>query len=350
MIMGSMFIAVLAASGVLALASVAFRLFLMADGRQSVKRGVIMAIYLSSFLAWPMVKILMPMSERANGGVTVVGFGERGMGLIDGFVVYGTMTWVAGMVIAGMLTAISLVRMVLKLRGCRREIVRGRKVFVSGEQGFGPFSIGGAIVLNEADFHKNLSMVIEHEQAHVMFGHSVDMLVAQLVVIVCWFNPAAWFFRSELKRIHEFQADGYVLSRGIDSRDYQLFLLERAMRRQITPLANGLCVKGLKGRVAMMQRAECGEANCSWARYGVVSLVIVVAAGLMTEPQLQFGMKLAEKAGQNGGDVRSDDFPAVYVNGEIVDPEELKDVSPSAIKSITISKDKSQMDVELRDD
>lgn len=193
-------------------------------------------------------------------------------------------------------------------------------------------------------------MVMEHECAHAKFCHSVDMFVAQMVVTVCWFNPAAWFFRAELKRLHEFQADGYVLSQGIDCRDYQLFLLERAVQRQITPLANGLCVKGLKGRVAMMQRAERGEANCSWARYGFVCLAVVACACVMAEPRLQMGMSLAEKAGPIGREVRSENFPEVYLDGELVEFEDLNKVSPSAIKSITISKDKSQMDVELRDD
>ena len=56
----------------------------------------------------------------------------------------------------------------------------------------------------------------------------MDLLIAQTVCIVNWFNPAAWLMRDELMLLHEYQADMAVIDRGLDRHGYQMLLIRKA--------------------------------------------------------------------------------------------------------------------------
>ena len=85
-----------------------------------------------------------------------------------------------------------------------------------------PFSWFRHVVVSRTDMDENRDMILEHELAHVRFGHSWDVLFIDLALIVWWFNPAMWLLRRELQSLHEYQADDAVLNRGIDAKTYQL--------------------------------------------------------------------------------------------------------------------------------
>lgn len=80
------------------------------------------------------------------------------------------------------------------------------------------------------------------------------MILAQLTLIICWYNPAAWILRKDLKLNHEYQADQYSLDSGCDTKSYQMFLLQRVAGKNFPVLANNLNIKNLKQRIAMINR------------------------------------------------------------------------------------------------
>ena len=47
-------------------------------------------------------------------------------------------------------------------------------------------------------------LICEHENIHASQWHSADIILMEIVVIFNWFNPAVYFFRKELKNVHEF--------------------------------------------------------------------------------------------------------------------------------------------------
>lgn len=66
----------------------------------------------------------------------------------------------------------------------------------------GPFSWGRYIVLRPEDCDSYEEMVLAHERAHLRHLHWVDLLLAQVTVILQWFSPAAWLTMRELKSVH----------------------------------------------------------------------------------------------------------------------------------------------------
>ncbi|MBQ2416131.1 MAG: M56 family peptidase, partial [Alistipes sp.] len=67
-----------------------------------------------------------------------------------------------------------------------------------------PFSWFRHVVVSRADMGENRDLILEHELAHVRFGHSWDVLFVDLALIVWWFNPAMWLLRRELQSLHEY--------------------------------------------------------------------------------------------------------------------------------------------------
>lgn len=94
-----------------------------------------------------------------------------------------------------------------------------------------------------------------HEQTHVRELHSADILLAQLAIIFCWFNPFAWLIRSEMRVNHEYLADRKVIQNGYDKKTYQYHLLGlKHTQLAAANLYNNFSVLPLKNRIKMLNR------------------------------------------------------------------------------------------------
>lgn len=143
------------------------------------------------------------------------------------------------------------------LRQCHRKVLPdGCVVFVYPGK-ISPFSWLGHIILSEESAESQRA-VVAHEHAHVLLHHSWDLLQAELLLCIQWFNPAAWLLKRDLSLVHEYEADQYVLSHGFDARDYQLLLIQKAAGPEFYTLTNRFGHHSLKKRILMMQRRSSG--------------------------------------------------------------------------------------------
>jgi beta-lactamase regulating signal transducer with metallopeptidase domain len=79
-----------------------------------------------------------------------------------------------------------------------------------------PFSWMKSIVINEKDYKENGHQIILHEQGHILCHHSLDILLLTLVQTLQWWNPLVYIFGNSLRDVHEYEADNYVLSAGVN--------------------------------------------------------------------------------------------------------------------------------------
>ena len=107
------------------------------------------------------------------------------------------------------------------------------------------------IVMSRKDAAENPAILL-HEQMHIRHRHSLDLLLYSFCTAAHWFNPLVWITRTELKLLHEYEADDSVLDQGIDATQYQLLLVRKAVGEQRFSLANGFQHSKLKNRIAMM--------------------------------------------------------------------------------------------------
>ena len=132
------------------------------------------------------------------------------------------------------------------------------------------------IVINRDDYVR-YPAILTHERAHVRCGHSVDLLLSSLLTVLQWFNPLVWICRSELKLLHEYEADDFVLNQGIDATQYQLLLVKKAVGEKRFLLANGFNHAQLKNRIAMMHHPQ----RAAWKKYSLLLLIPLLAGTML---------------------------------------------------------------------
>ena len=77
------------------------------------------------------------------------------------------------------------------------------------------------IVLSRNDWEGDHAPILVHEKAHIGFGHSIEVLLVDILSAVQWFNPAIWMLRADLQELHEYEADDAVLRAGANIKEYQ---------------------------------------------------------------------------------------------------------------------------------
>ena len=119
----------------------------------------------------------------------------------------------------------------------------GTVICVTGNTAIAPFSWMCFIVMNRSDYLEQNAAILTHERGHIRLHHSWDLLFVDTLTALQWFNPAIWMLRADLRAIHEYEADGAVLSQGINARQYQYLLITKAASIGGYSLANGISLK-----------------------------------------------------------------------------------------------------------
>jgi len=122
-----------------------------------------------------------------------------------------------------------------------------------------PFSWMKWIVLSRADFESGNRHILEHEKAHIRFGHSREILLFDVLSAFQWFNPAVWLLRKDLRAIHEYEADDAVLRKGADIREYQYSLIRKAVSASGYSITNSFNHSILKKRITMMSKSNASR-------------------------------------------------------------------------------------------
>jgi len=119
-----------------------------------------------------------------------------------------------------------------------------------------PFSFGNAIYLNSRlHTEKEYEQIILHEYVHVRQRHTVDIMLAELLCIISWYNPFSWLIRHSIRQNLEFIADQQVLASGLDRKSYQYHLL-KVVGEPVYRLANNFNFSSLKKRIIMMNKSR----------------------------------------------------------------------------------------------
>ena len=179
----------------------------------------------------------------------------------------------------------SLGRMIGLVKRCRKEYLdNGITLFVHDNNKVAPFSWMKIIVIAEEDLKENEDAILKHECAHIKYGHSWDLLLAELCVFLQWFNPAAWLLKQELQNIHEYEADEWVIQNGIDAKRYQLLIIKKAVGARLYSIANSFNHSSLKKRITMMIKKKSNP----WARmkYLYVLPLAAIAVAAFARPEV----------------------------------------------------------------
>ena len=149
-----------------------------------------------------------------------------------------------------------------------------------------PFSFFGWVVLNPGHHAPDeLEQILRHERVHVRAWHSADMIGAELVSIVFWFNPAAYLFRQLVHQTLEFSADRAVLAEGIDAKAYQRNLVKVSLSTGQSAITNHFSKSQLKSRIVMLNKQE--SSRSTWLKYPVLFIAALIVATTFARPQVK---------------------------------------------------------------
>ncbi len=173
------------------------------------------------------------------------------------------------------------VRIVAILRsGVREDIslygVKSRARLTVHSADYKPFSWFGWMSISRTDLDECGREILTHEAAHVQCRHSFDILFADIIIILQWFNPMAWIMKSLLKDIHEYEADSAVLTAGVDAKSYQLLIIKKAVGARLYSIANSFNHSLTKKRITMMYKEKSSLWRCTKALY-IVPLAVLAA-------------------------------------------------------------------------
>lgn len=149
-----------------------------------------------------------------------------------------------------------------------------------------PFSVFGAIVINEDDWQTNSREIITHEMGHVVNRHSWDVVLLNAVQVVQWFNPLAWHMSFSLRDVHEYEADDCVLRSGVAMRQYQTLLIRKAVGSSSYAFANSFNHSLIKKRLTMMLREKSNPWMLSKSLYVIPVALVALSAFATSEKEL----------------------------------------------------------------
>ncbi len=105
------------------------------------------------------------------------------------------------------------------------------------------------------------AQVLAHELAHIQGRHSWDVLGAELVKVLLWFNPVAYWYAAALKAQHEFLADANAVASNQPEEPatpdgYIRLMVRCALVQNDLALTHSFNDSPVKTRIAMLQRAR----------------------------------------------------------------------------------------------
>lgn len=171
--------------------------------------------------------------------------------------------WLMFMLVAGIV--VMMIRLLIQFLSYRR--LKRNAVLLSDtpvkifqvEKDIVPFSFGNAIFINSKQHsEQELHDIINHEFVHVKQKHTADMIWAEILCILNWYNPFAWLIKKVICQNLEFIADQQVLKNGLNKKDYQYLLLKVAGGASFR-IANQFNFSFLHKRIAMMNKMKSAK-------------------------------------------------------------------------------------------
>ena len=215
----------------------------------------------------------------------------------------------------------------------------GTTICVTGNADLAPFSWMHFIVMNRSDYEINDPAILTHERGHIRLHHSWDVLLVDILTALQWFNPAIWMLRSDLRAIHEYEADGAVLSQGINARQYQYLLITKAGGIGGYSLVNGISHSTLKNRITMMTNKTSKSSHLLklLALLPIVGIALALNAETVTdvvykgdEPQKQVPVK----KGKKNATIKTGGNQDIQIIETVVDTDDQKKVEGTAMPVI----------------
>ena len=200
-------------------------------------------------------------------------------------------------------------RFIIQLLSILRIRYQGKAIYLNGQRIISlpseanPFSFFGWIFLYLPGLKdESRGEILKHEQTHARQWHSMDVILCELINIVCWFNPFAWLIKTEIRLNLEYLADNKVAETTSDCKLYQYHLLNLVNKNVQTGLCNNFNVSHLKHRIIMMNKKRTHTAGrIKYALFVPLAAALLIASNIScisSEKQEEISEKQESRAAE----------------------------------------------------
>ena len=154
---------------------------------------------------------------------------------------------------------------------------KGKKYYLTDAKGT-PFTFLKWIFLPpDMGSRSETEYVLRHEQAHAGQLHTLDILLAEFICIIFWFNPFVFLLKRSLKTLHEYLADQEAAKVNKEKNDYLQILLKGMARTHNVGMSSYFYWLTIKKRIKMITK------NKSPKIYKLIYLVTIPIAALIIQ-------------------------------------------------------------------
>lgn len=197
---------------------------------------------------------------------------------INDYLLYGYLALVIGLAAKFLFSIAKIIRLYFNHQ--KRELGKYTLVELTAEHT--AFSFFNVLFIHPSMAKNNA--VLTHEMIHIKQRHSLDIILLELLKIICWFNPVIYFMKRDLTLLHEYIADESTTTKGISKHEYAMFLIENSMASFSPSLVNQFFNQSiLKSRINMLNK----EKTANWARLKYL-LAVPLGVGLLCASTLSF--------------------------------------------------------------
>ena len=205
-----------------------------------------------------------------------------------------------------------------------------------------PFSFFNYIFINPDVLEQaDIQQIIQHEKAHVIQRHSLDVVFVEILNILFWWNPIIYFYRHSLRNIHEYLADAAVL-RSVSTphsslREYGRLLIKQSQSGPALALVNHFIFSQLKKRIIMMTRNR--SQRTSLLKYVIAAPLFTVLLTLLAMPNNEVMAKTKDLSTKMDETVKAIDKGVKPENKNRKEIKSVKDSSQPLLNQELIAQD-----------
>ncbi len=117
--------------------------------------------------------------------------------------------------------------------------------------------------------------VLDHEKLHAVQCHSFDVLLFEVVAVLCWFNPVVYLLKNDIKLLHEYQADEYASKDLVSKAEYAALLVGKkfGVKPELIMVNTFFSPSTLKSRIMMLLKERSD--NRALLKYGLIAPIFL---------------------------------------------------------------------------
>lgn len=180
-----------------------------------------------------------------------------------------------------------------------------------------PCSFFKYIFINPEKYdYETYEQILSHERIHVKQRHSIDLLLAEIAIILMWFNPFIWVLRKEIEKNIEYQTDDLLVNGASDIREnYQMNLVKIANGNKPLVVTTNYNQSLIKQRILKMNNVKSN--NQRYWKYTLIAPIVLGLVVFLNKPNTSYaGVSTSEEGLSEPRSIESNsnDFFGLFVN------------------------------------